>query len=80
MALKYDEIAYPKTSFSKILKYGENKQSHVFTINNTIVIKNERSQFLLNKIQIIVKMDCTRKSFNQNSTMKLEKNRMEVEN
>eukprot|EP00493_Phyllostaurus_siculus_P002376 UN02388 len=38
MALKCDEIAYPKTSFSKILKYGENKQSQVFAIGNTIVI------------------------------------------
>ena len=50
ISLKYDEIAYPKTSFSKILKHGENKQSHVFTIDNTIIIKNERSQFLTNGI------------------------------
>ena len=25
----------PKTSFSKFLKYGENKENHIFTIDNT---------------------------------------------
>ena len=27
------------------LNYGENKESHVFTIDNTIVINKKRSQF-----------------------------------
>ena len=37
---KFDQIGYPKTSFPHFRKYGENKESHVFTIDNTIVIKN----------------------------------------
>jgi len=46
ISLKYDQIGDPKTPFSNFLKYGENKKSHVFTIDNTIVLK-KRSQFLL---------------------------------
>ena len=41
ISLKFDQIGYPKTSFSHFLKYGENKESHVFTIDNTIVIKKK---------------------------------------
>ena len=37
---------YPKMSFSKFLKYGENEESHAFTIDNTNGIKKKRSQFL----------------------------------
>ena len=40
-----DQNEYPKTSFSHFLKYGENKESHVFTIDNTIAVKKKRSQF-----------------------------------
>ena len=29
------------------VKYGENMESHVFTIDNTIVIKKKRSQLLI---------------------------------
>ena len=29
------QIGDPKTSFSKFLKYGENKKNHIFTIDNT---------------------------------------------
>ena len=34
-----DQNEYPKTSFSNFLKYGENKEIHVFTIDNTIAFK-----------------------------------------
>ena len=38
-----DQNEYPKTSFSHFLKYGENKESHVFNIDNAIALK-KRSQ------------------------------------
>ena len=44
ISLKYDQIGDPKTPFSNFLKYGENKKSHVFTIDNTNALK-KRSQF-----------------------------------
>ena len=42
-----DQNEYPKRSFSHFLKCGENKESHVFTIDNTIALIKKRSQFLL---------------------------------
>ena len=35
---------YPKTTFLHFLKYRENKESHLFTIDNTNILK-KRSQF-----------------------------------
>eukprot|EP00493_Phyllostaurus_siculus_P012354 UN12531 len=40
------KLGTPKSHFSNFLKYGENKKSHVFTNDNTIVLK-KRSQFLV---------------------------------
>ena len=34
-----DQNEYPKKSFSHFLKYGENKENHVFTIDNPIALK-----------------------------------------
>ena len=36
--LEIHQNEYPKTSFLNFLKYGENKESHMFTIDNTNVI------------------------------------------
>ena len=41
ISLKYDQIGDPKTPFSNFLKYGENKKSHVFTIDNTNALKKK---------------------------------------
>ena len=45
-SLEIYQNEYPKTSFSHLLKYGEIKESHVFTIDNTIALKKKRSQFV----------------------------------
>ena len=37
--LSRDKNEYPKKSFSHFLKYGETKESHVFTIDNTNALK-----------------------------------------
>ena len=39
-SLEFYQNEYPKTPFSHFLKYGENKEIHVFTIDNTIALKN----------------------------------------
>ena len=43
-SLGFHQNKYPKTPFLHFLKYGENKESHVFTIDITIALK-KRSQF-----------------------------------
>ena len=45
MSLKYDQIGDPKRPFSHFLKYGENEEIDIFSIDNTIVLKKKRSQF-----------------------------------
>ena len=39
ITLKYDQIGDPKRSFLNFLKYGENKENDIFSIDNTIVLK-----------------------------------------
>ena len=58
-SLWFHQNEYPKTSFSYFLKYGENKESHVFTIDNTIALKKNVHKFptLLNQNLDVFSMD-----------------------